>query len=636
MLNEHKFIKFALYQNHKSMLELRNNFIFAPVKLGYTKGDGLVNDKHFNFYDQRSKHVGAVDYEPLYIHKGLRELPTQLGIDHDDKIEGLKKLNDLVHKNGAKTIAHLNHPGRMANPKIPGNFHWSSTDKACENGGAVPKKMDRAMMDEAAQLLVDAAKRAEKAGFDFVEIQMGHGYLMAQFLSPAVNDRTDEYGGSFENRSKYPMEVIKAVLDAVNIPVIARMSGDEMIPKGFHVDEMQKFAQMLEKAGVAALHIVAGTACSNPPWFFQHMFVPKGKTWELAGKIKEKVNIPVIFLGKINAAKDIENIKEKYNGEYFALGRALVADPDFVGKYLGLVSGNIRPCLACSEGCLGGVKQGKGLGCMVNPTVNTGLPCIEKSNKEKYYAVIGGGLAGMQAAVSLSQKGYKVDLYEKDRLGGQFNLAWLPPKKDSLKDLVDFYLAEIKDKKINVINKEAAPDDIKNKNYDGVIMATGAVPAVPPIKGLKEYYWTEFLDDNQLPENQKIAVVGGGLIGLEVASKLVDGNNEVIIIEMLDEIARGMEMIEKAMTVKKLKEKNTKILTKHTLVEVNGKTLTVESDNKQYQLKDIDKIVVATGMKSYIPFEVKADLPVYTIGDAKKVGKATEAIQDAYELALNL
>ncbi len=618
------------------MFELRNNFIFAPVKLGYTNGDGLVNEKHFDFYNQRSKHVGAVDFEPLYIHKGLREIPTQLGIDSDDKIDGLKKLNDLVHKNGAKTIANLNHPGRMANPKIPGNFYWSSTDKACENGGAKPEKMDIAMMDEAKQLIVDAALRAEKAGFDIIEIQMGHGYLMAQFLSPAVNDRSDAYGGNFENRSKYPLEVIKAVLKAVNIPVIARISADEMIPTGFHIDEMQKFAKMLELAGVSALHVVAGSVCANPPWFFQHMFVPKGKTWELAAKIKEEVAIPVIFLGKINSGKDIKIIKEKFGGEYFALGRALVADPDFVGKHLGIVKGNIRPCLACAEGCLGGVKQGKGLGCMVNPRVNTGLAKIEKTGEAKKYAVVGGGLAGMQAAISLTDKGHIVDLYEKDELGGQFNLAWLPPKKESLKDLLDFYFNEIKDKKINFIKKEVKPEDLSAENYAGIIMATGAIPAVPPIKGLKEYYWTEFLDDNQLPQNQKVAVIGGGLIGLEVASKLVDGGNEVIIIEMLDEIARGMEMIEKAMTLKKLKEKAAKILLNSKLSEVNGNTLTIESQDGKQEIQGIDKIVIATGMKSYMPFELNTETPVYIIGDAKKVGKATEAIRDAYELALNL
>ena len=193
------------------MLELRNPFIFPPIKLGYTKGDGKVNDRHIGFYKRRSSHLGAVTLEPLYIDKGLRELPTQLGIDNDDKIEGLKKLVDTIHEAGAKAIAHINHPGRMANPKIPNNYFVSSTDKACENGGATPQKMDTEDMDKAKEILVNAAKRAEKAGFDFLELQAGHGYLLAQFMSPAVNNRTDEYGGSFENRIKFPLEVVNAV-----------------------------------------------------------------------------------------------------------------------------------------------------------------------------------------------------------------------------------------------------------------------------------------------------------------------------------------------------------------------------------------------------------------------------------------
>ena len=292
------------------MLNLRNPFIMALVKLGYSDGTGVVTQRHIDFYGPRSKHVGAVTLEPLYMDAGLRELPTQLGIDNDNKLEGLKKLTDLIHGNGAKAIAHINHPGRMANPKIPGNYHWSSTDKACESGGAVPQKMDRAMMDKVIRMHTEAAQRAEKAGFDFVELQTGHGYLLAQFLSPAVNDRTDEYGGNLENRMRFPLEVVRAVVQAVNIPVIARISGDEIIPNGFHLDEMAVYAKKLEAEGVAALHVIAGTACGTPPWFFQHMFIPKGKTWQLAGELKKKVDIPVIFLGRIHSADDIETIKE--------------------------------------------------------------------------------------------------------------------------------------------------------------------------------------------------------------------------------------------------------------------------------------------------------------------------------------
>ena len=618
------------------MLNLKNQFIMAPLKLGYSDGSGIVKEKHLHFYNLRSKHIGAVIPEPLYMDAGLREIPTQIGIDNDMKLEGLTELTKIIHENGAKAVAHLNHPGRLANPKIPGNFFWSSTDKACPNGGATPVKMDRGMMDKAISLFVESSLRSVKAGFDIIELQFGHGYLLAQFISPDVNDRTDEYGGSFENRIKFPLEVLDAVRSAVDIPIIVRISGDEIIPTGFHIDEMIRFSKIIEERGVSAIHVSAGSACSTPPWFFQHMFIPKGKTWELAGKIKEEIDLPVIFVGRIHSKEDIELIEKKYNADYIAVGRALIADHDFIGKYLNDVEGNIRPCLACAEGCLGGVKGGKGLGCVVNPLVNTGLTEVKKTESPKRFAVVGGGLAGMEAALTLTDRGHEVDLYEKNQLGGQFNLAFLPPNKSSLKEIVEFYKNEINEKKIKFIEKEVVQSDFEDKNYDGIIMATGAVPAVPPIKGLKKFHWTEFLEDDFLPKEKTVLVVGGGLIGLEISSKLVDAGNKIIIVEMLDEIARGMEMIEKALTVKKLKSKNAEIFTNYKVVEIDGSNVLIENGEGAKTLENIDEIVIAAGMMSYIPFEYKGEIPVYYVGDAKSVGKAKEAIHDAYELALNL
>jgi len=618
------------------MLQLRNQFIMAPIKLGYSDKTGNVNQKHLDFYDLRSRHIGAVTLEPLFFDTGLRELPTQIGIDNNNKLEGLKKLTALIHSNEAKVIAHLNHPGRMANPEIPGNYYWSSTNIACPNGGAVPKKMNRVMMDKVIDLFVDTAKRSVAAGFDIIELQFGHGYLLAQFISQGVNDRDDEYGGSFDNRIKFPLEVLRAVRNEVDVPLVTRISGDEMIPSGFHIDEMIKFTSILEENGINAIHVSAGSSCTTSPWFFQHMFISKGKTWELAGKIKNRTNLPVIFVGKINSVKDVELLNEKYHADYIAVGRAMVADPDFVGKVIHQISGNIRPCPACAEGCLGGVKQGRGLGCVVNPLVNTGYPNVTFAEVSKKFAVIGGGLAGMQAAITLKERGHFIDLFEKSKMGGQFNLAYLPPNKESLKEIIDYFIKEVEAHQVNVIKKEANAEDLENNGYDGIIMATGAIPDILPIQGLKKYYWTEFLEDDQLPSGKKVLVVGGGLIGLEVASKLVDGNNQVIIVEMLNEIANGMEMIEKVLTVKKLKLKNVEILTNHKVVEIDGTKVIIEGKDKQKTFNDIDKIVVAIGMKNYIPFEYTGTIPIHYTGDAKQVGKAQDAIHDAYELALNL
>ncbi len=618
------------------MFELRNRFIMPPIKVGYSEGDGFINQRHIGFYNLRSKYIGAVTLEPLYMDSGLRELPTQIGIDKDDKIDGLKNLTNLIHSNGAKVIAHLNHPGRMANPRLPENYFISSTDKACENGGETPLKINREIMNKVIKIYTDTAKRSVECGFDIIEIQFGHGYLLAQFISPAVNDRTDEYGGSFNNRVKFPLEVLQAIRNSVDVPLIARISGDEMIPSGFHIEEMIKFSLLLEQSGIDAIHVSAGSVCSTPPWFFQHMFIPKGKTWGFAGKIKNKVNVPVIFVGRINSIKDVEYIKEKYAADFLAVGRAMIADSNFIGKYLNKVEGIIRPCLACAEGCLGGVRNGKGLSCVVNPLVNTDYPEIRKSDSIKKFAVVGGGLAGMEAAITLKERGHQVELFEKNKLGGQFNLACLPPNKESLKDLIDYLISEIDLHKIKLIHKEAMKTDIENGNYDAVIMATGARPDIPPIKGLKEFYWTDFLNDNELPHGQKVLVIGGGLIGLEVASKLVDGDNFVTIVEIMDEIGRGMEMIEKALTLKKLKSKNVEIFINHKVVKVKGSQVFLEGKEKNIVVEGITKIVIATGMKSYIPFGETGKTPYYFIGDAKEVGKAQDAIHSAYKLAVTI
>lgn len=620
------------------MLNLKNQFIMPPIKLGYSDGSGQVLQKHIDFYKERARDIGAITLEPLFMDSRLRELPTQLGIHQAEMIEGLKKITHTLHQSGAMAIAHINHPGRIANPKIPGNIHWSSTDQVCENGGAKPLKMDRKMMDEVIQLHLGAVERAIQAQFDIVEIQFGHGYLMAQFLSPAVNDRNDIYGGSLENRMRFPLEVAKAISEKSKIPLIARISGDEMIPNGLHLDEMIVFTKELEKLGYEAIHVSAGSACSTPPWFFQHMFTPKGKTWELAFKLQKNIQIPVIYVGQINEKEDIDFLKEQFHAQYIAIGRAMVADPQFVSKYLNNDT-RYKPCLACAEGCLGGVKNGKGLGCVVNPLLNTSLVEPLGDIPPKRYAVVGGGLAGMQASLVLRDRGHDVDLYEKDQLGGQFNLAWLPPNKSSLKKIVDYFIEEIKvhsQHQVNLIRKEATAEYIEKGNYEAVIMATGAIPATAPIKGLKKFYWTEFLEEEFLPINEKVLVIGGGLIGLEVASKLVDANNEVIVVEMLDELARGMEMIEKAVTLKKLQAKNAELIVSHKVIEVTNSKVILSGPKGEKILHGIDKIVMTTGMKSYHPFESVANTNIHYVGDARQVSKAQEAIHGAYELAVTL
>ncbi len=618
------------------MLSLKNQFIFPPIKTGYGNGNGTVTERHLAFYKRRSQYLGAVIPEPFYMDKSLRELPTQMGIDNDDKIDGLKKLTNLLHKTDTKAIAHLNHPGRMANPKIPGNHFISSTDKPCENGGKAPERMTKEDIAMVINLFKESAIRAQKANFDLIELQFGHGYLVAQFLSPFVNDREDEYGGTFENRVRFPLEILKTVKEAVDLSIIIRISGDEMIPNGIRLPEMLKFAVLLEQAGASAVHISAGTVCSTPPWFFQHMFIPKGKTWEMAKQIKSKINIPVISVGQINEIKDIEKIKSENISDYIAIGRALVADPDFVGKYLGEVKGEIRPCLACAEGCLGGVKAGKGLQCLVNPAVGKEEEVFEFPKRSKNYAVVGGGLAGMEAALNLGKRGHKVDLYEKEKLGGQFNLAYLTPKKMSMGKLVKYYKRELDGSKINVVHKEAIESDLIS--YDGVILATGSIPKVPPIPGLDNYYWADILLEENLPQNKRVLIIGGGLIGVDIATALILNKNKVILVKRTVDFGEDMEAIAKALSLKMLKESGA-VFSDHTFIKkIEGNTAYAERNGEKIKFEDIDIFVVSTGMERFNPLKKQLEnrVPVYVIGDAKEVGKAQDAIEDGYNLARRL
>ncbi|MCF2142654.1 MAG: NAD(P)/FAD-dependent oxidoreductase [Candidatus Heimdallarchaeota archaeon] len=621
------------------MLKFRNEFIMAPIKTGYSDGMGNVTPRHLSFYTKRAEYLGAIILEPLYLDKRLREIPTQIGIDSDEKIAGLTKLNEAIHEKGCSVIAHLNHPGRMANPKIPGNIYWSSVAKACENGGKTPIAIDQEKMAIVREQFVAAARRAEQAKFDAIELQFGHGYLLAQFLSPAVNARTDEYGGSFSNRMKFPLEVLSAVKDATSLPIIARISGDEMIPNGLTITDMIAFSKKLKEASVEAIHVSAGTICTSPPWFFQHMFVPKGKTWALASELKQNVALPIIFVGQVNTTMDIDFLLQEKKADYVAIGRGLVADPDFIGKYLGKVKGTIMPCLACVEGCLGGVKKGKGLQCLVNPAVdkNNLESTLTPIDEKKKYAVVGGGLAGMEAACILKERGHDVDLFEKNTLGGQFRYAHLTPNKKSMEKLIPAFIERLTTDQVTIIHKEANTSDLLGK-YDAVIIATGSRPKIPDIKGLEKYYWSEIMEKDKLPSGKKIMIIGGGLIGVDIATALIQKGNQVILVKRSTDFGTHMEMIAKNLSLKMLKEKDT-VFSDHTFIqEINGSTVRAIREEKEIVFEGIDAYVVSIGMESYRPLakELEDKMPVYIIGDAKEVGDAQAAIRSAFELACSL
>ncbi len=575
---------------------LRNSFFMSAVKTGYGDSEGNISERHLAFWDKRSKHVAAVIFEPFFIDKRVRELPTQIGMDSDDKIAEHKKLVETVHKNGAKAVAHLNHPGRMANPKLPGNIYLSASAVVCPSGGQKPKSLTVEEIKTVQKQYLDAAIRAEKAGYDLIELQFGLGYLIAQFLSPATNKRNDEYGGSLENRLRFGIEILRGIKSETSLPVIVRISGDEKYAGGLAIEDSYKIINFLEKGNAAAIHVTSGNVCESGAWYYQHHFIPKGDTWKLAKKIKEHTTLPVIGVGQVTELKDIANIFNEQSADFIAIGRALIADPDFVGKYLQLVQGRIRPCGSCLTGCLGRIKKGKGLQCEINPEVGRELEPLSFSDKTKNYAVVGGGMAGMEAAITLRQRGHNVTLFEKDELGGQFNLAPLPSKKDSLQKQIDYLKNELEG--ITVNKKEAKAEDLIG-HYDGVVLAAGSKPFIPSIEGLKEYKWAEILHKTNIPQNKNVLIIGGGLIGIEIANTLIDFGNKIIIVELLEDIARDMEMVTRKLNIMKLKKNNVSIYTNTKVERVSGSTVFLKSQNEPNDLRidNVDIFVVAAGMQ---------------------------------------
>jgi 2,4-dienoyl-CoA reductase (NADPH2) len=609
----------------------RNSFLMSAVKTGYGDSEGNISERHLAFWDKRSKYVAAVIFEPFFIDKKVRELPTQIGIDNNDKIEGHKRLVETVHKNGANAVAHLNHPGRMANPKLLGNIYVSASDIQCQNGGQKPKALSIDEIKNVQQQYIDAALRAEKAGYDLIELQFGLGYLIAQFLSPLTNKRNDEYGGSFENRLRFGIEILRGIKSNVKLPVIVRIIGDEKFTGGLTIEDSIQIVKILENENADAIHVTSGNVCESAAWYYQHNFIPKGVTWQLAKRIKGNTSLPVIGVGQVTEPTDIAAIFNDQKADFIAIGRALIADPDFVGKYLQLVDGRIRPCSSCLTGCLGRIKAGKGLQCEINPEVGRELEPLVHADKIKNYAVVGGGMAGMEAAITLRQRGHNVTLFEKDELGGQFNFAPLPSQKVSLQKQIDYLKYETEG--IPLIRKEAKPDDLIER-YDGVVVATGSVPVVPRISGLKEYYWAEILNEVNIPQNKKVVIIGGGLVGVEIANTLVDYGDSVTIIEMLDDIARDMEIVTRKLNLMKLKKHNVSIFTNSKVKNIeNGAVYFFNASiQEEMKIENVDVYVIATGTQpdNKLYKEIKEKIPSYKIGDAEKAGDVVSAIQSAY------
>ncbi|MBW1913052.1 MAG: FAD-dependent oxidoreductase, partial [Deltaproteobacteria bacterium] len=414
-----------------------------------------------------------------------------------------------------------------------------------------------------------AAFRLKRAGFDMTMLHGGHGWLLAQFLSPFSNKRTDAYGGSLENRARFPLKVIERIREQCgpSFAIDYRMSGDELVHGGLTREEAVQFAKLIEDK-VDCIHVSAGMMAepATIPYFHPPTYLPHGPNVHLAENIRNAVNIPVTCVGAITDPEMAERILIEGKADLVAMARALIADPELPSKSYNGKRKEIIPCTRCLD-CLGRVAVFLPIRCAVNPVVGRETECgeIRLAIQKRKVLIVGGGPAGMEAGIVAALRGHQVTLYEKEeQLGGNLALAAIPPFKEDMKRFLDYLVGRVNELPIDVkAATEATAETVKAESPDVIVVAAGAVPLIPDIPGANSpnTVWSGDILAGKVQPGEDIIVAGGGLVGCEIALFLAQQGKKVSIIEMLDEVATDFNMVSRTLLLELLGNEGVEIRT---------------------------------------------------------------------------
>lgn len=627
-------------------LKLKNRIVMLPMGTAYATPSGEVTQRTIDYYVERAKGgVGLITVGN--ISPNLPNALNQLALGSDWVLMGHYDLVEKVHAYGAKITAQLNHPGRQKYPEAyMGEELVSSSALATTFLGEVwptPKPLSKGGIFQVFEKYARAAERAKQVGYDMVELHGAHGYLINQFISPFMNKRTDEFGGNLENRMRFPLELIKVIREVVgsDFPIGFRLSAVEFVPGGITLEESPTIARMLEEAGVAYISVTAGIFESG------HKMVDlmadhegwRESIWEAT---KKAVRVPIIAGGSLKHPIFCEKLLEQEKADFIGLARPLLADPEWPRKAKEGRVEDIRWCISCNECLIGSARRRLGGGarrCAVNAAVGREREFAEviPAPATKRVMVIGGGPAGMETARVAALRGHRVTLYEKkDSLGGQLLIAGKPESKRKVLLLHDYLTTQLK--KLGVLIKlgvEVTPKLVQETNPNVVVVATGAEPVFSgiPIIGRKEVVtaW-DLLQEKSKLEKQKVAVIGGGLVGCEVAEYLLESENKVTIIEQLSSVASDMEPLHRFGMLELFKKKNVFILIRRKVVGVTERGIQVINlDSSQEESVESDCVVIAMGARpvNAIVNALEGKVPaVYSVGDCNRPRVIMEAIYE--------
>lgn len=568
---------------------------------------------------------------------------------NDPAMSKLKELVAAVKAEGAKCLIELSHCGESVE-KIPGVEYGIGPMGYIRQDGMEIIAMDENKMQEVTEHFITAAKFMKEAGMDGVMIHTGHGWLLHQFLSSRTNQRTDMYGGSLENRARFPLSLLKAVREAMGKDFILeiRVSGDECMENGMGIEETVAFCKMAQEY-VDLIHMSVGVY-RNPilSGEFSSLFHPHGLNADMAEAVKKAVNVPVVVVGGINNPQLADDLIAQGKCDFVALARQLTADPDFAKKAENDREDDINPCLRCFK-CFPGPLEGvmddltKIFGCTVNPTEFFFDVDFLKKQPEgsRNVLVVGGGAAGMQAAITACDRRHKVTLVEKnDKLGGLLFFTDKDYYKEDLRNFKDLLIRRVLERDIKVIyNTEVTPENVGDYHADAVILALGSTPTTPPIEGIEnavqalEYY----RDDSNI--GQKVIMVGGGLVGCETGIDLARAGKDVTIIEMGEKVAPDSYPMHRIGLVNEM-DGLVKTICNMKCIEItansvkaidgNGKEVTLEADTILYALGMKARRSQTEALKAAIP------VPTYEIGDCVQAAKVYEATRQGFIAAMSI
>lgn len=631
---------------------IRNRIAMTPMGTNYGETSGEMSNRHMHYYIERAKGgTGLIILENANVEYPVGSNGTsQIRIDHDSFMPRYYQLVENLHKCGATVAIQINHAGASASSARTGVQPVSSSNIPTKVGGETPRPMTKEEILHTVKKYGDAAKRVQDIGFDAVEVHMGHSYLLSQFISPYYNKREDEFGGSVENRLRFPRMVLEEIRNRVGpfFPIIIRISAEERVPGGNTLEDTLEYLQYLDEF----VDMYDVSCALNPSLQYQidSNYLPDGWRAYMSRAVKDKYHKPVINAGNYRDPKVVEETLARGDADIIGMGRGLIADPQWVNKVQYGEEDMIRKCISCNVGCAGNrIGVNRPIRCTVNPAVPEGDSYKKlKVNKNCNVVVVGGGTAGLEAACTAAEVGCTTFLFEKsDHLGGLSTFISDLPDKRRMKDFPKYLVNRAKrlHNLFVFLNTEATIDKIKELNPDIVVNSTGSVPLLPPIKGLHEniaagnvgsifdmingYKAGKYSDE--VCKGKKVVVIGGGAVGLDVVEYFAPRGAECSIVDMLPQIGMLSDPITKCSTRELFDKYNVKEYTRTALQEVKEDRFVVKLPDGTIDELTFDFGFMCLGMRSNNPLlpDLEAefgntDTYIYTIGDSVRARRIIE------------